>query len=198
MKSKELSIKRQRLLSKIGQAEYRLEQAQSDLADCYLNDTDAGRINADVIAAQIDLQALKSALVSIDAQIVEADKLAFEKRADASIKEIRKLSGEYDKHLNKAEEFCRIMMMELNNAALTLGEIQAASDLNGADFQNLRLALREANGPVAVAMATLIASENRIFAETLGSALCNHKDASLQCAGRSVSEMAISPIGLVA
>ena len=198
MNLSEIQSKTIELAGKIESAEMRLSDARQVLVSAHLNDGDASRANADVIAAKVDLDALRQAHSTVLDRIPAAEQAALDDLLNKRRNKIGRLSKTYRAKLGKSEDFLRMFLTELAAANRTLEEISQLTVLPDIgelppEWKALQQALSDPKSPMAIAAATIIATEDRIFAERLGSALCNHKTSAMQCNGRTMLEMAISP-----
>jgi hypothetical protein len=179
-----------------------LEDRKQSLAEAHLYGGDLEAANAAVVSATADLEALHTASGAIKKELAAAEASAMADLINERTADIKRLSKAYEARLNKAEEHLCLMMAELSEADEILQTIRASASLPAlgeipGEWRDLLAVLKDPYPPVAVAAAVIVARENRVFGEHFGRALSSHKTASVQCAGRTMSEMAVSPIDVV-
>jgi hypothetical protein len=188
---------------KIEAAQMRHEASRQALAQAHLTDGDIPRAQADETAARVDLDALRQAHAALLEQLPAAEQAALDEQLKVRTNKIRRLSEKNRAKVGKAEDFLKMAMIELAAASTAMAEIEALSvlpDIGQAppEWKALQQSLANSKSPLAIAAAVIIAGADRDFAEKLGSALCNHKTSAMQANGRSMVEMAIHPIDMVA
>ncbi len=198
-----LKSKAVELDGKIEAAQMRHEASRQALATAHLTDGDIPRAQADETAARVDLDALRQAHAALLENITLVEKEALEDLLAKRTNKVQRLTKTYFAKLQKVEDFIGMALTELAASNNALDEIREAASLPAIGdqppaWEKLNHALRDPHPPVAIAIASLIAREDRVFAEHLGRALSNHKTASVQCAGRSVTEMALNPYEVIA
>ena len=202
MKLNELQAKQIEVSGKIEVAETRLTDANTAHTHGIITNGDTSRLSANVIAAQADLKGLMQAADRLDVMVREAEGEALINLMEDRAGKITRKSKRYHTHLKKADEYIDLMLAELADADAHLIDIQRLSELptlgqTPEGWTRLKTDIRNANHPVAIAIAAKIGQRNPLFAELLGRSLSEHRTASQQAAGRGIIEMAFQPSGYI-
>jgi hypothetical protein len=178
------------LSGKIEEAQHRLADCQLALAQAHIAETDIPRATADVLAAEANLGALKTAHEGIQRQIAEDEDEALQaQNAAQAAAQVRK-SKKYRKTLTMADEYLTLFVNTLGEADKIMADLSVAGSVS------LRAAAKEASAPLAMATAAKLGEANQQYIENLSRALQGYKTAAAQCKGRGLADMALDASGL--
>jgi hypothetical protein len=198
-----LQSKQVEISGQIESAEIRLSDAKMAYAQGYVANGDRPRLKADILAADIDLNALIQANKTIGVMVTKAEADTLSAELDTRKKKIASKSKAYSINLCKGEEYLFLLMNELSKADKNLDDIRKLTNLPNISeippaWSKLAEQLKEPYGPIATSMAGTVGVANPQFAVKLGMALSNHKVAAIQAKGRKLNEMCLDPVGIIA
>jgi hypothetical protein len=185
-----LELKSLELTAKVEEAKFHLESTQRASAQAHIGNGDTKGTSLEVQAARINLEALEGALEGIQQLIADEREEALRARQVREQNARVKKSDKYRKTIQKADEFLSLFVQELDNADKILADLSAKGSVD------LRIAIKGAASPIALATAAKLGETSPQFIENLARALQVYKQASMQCRGRSMTDMALDPSSL--